>query len=425
MPFYNNLNIGGALDSNHIYYNITVQDSTSGTGEVVGGVPTELPTSGKELIYTFNESRAQPYLIRPEDYFVSVVRFTLDSVNLPVFIPTPVVGQADVTKLIYTVTLMGPGGDVFQQPVYWIPDYRAEPAPAGPVTNALISPPIPYYYCYSYVHFVDLINLALADLAIQYATTIGPANIGIPYVYFDPETSLFQLGGNVESYRTDSEGNPLSANNLNIYFNTPLLNLMSSLPASYVANKVLDSNGNIVLQADYKMILSTGSNTPYTNTQPYVNNVRLRKTIPILPDVYDVFAIQEYETLSLWTPVTGVIFKTTLLSTAPENMATPVVYQNNNQNINAGLQNAEVLNILADFYDVKVTGTTYKPYIYYEPSGEYKLTELYGKQPVNAIDIQVFWRDTFGNLVPFYLSPGASSTIKILFRKKIFNSKKI
>jgi len=424
MPFYNNLNIGGALDSNHIYYNISVQDNTSGTGAVINGVPEELPTNNRELKYTFNESRAQPYLTRPEDYFVSVVRFTLDSVNLPVFIPTPVIGQADVTKLIYTVTLKGPTGGVIQKPVFWIPDYRAEPAPAGPVTNALISPPIPYYYCYSYVHFVDLINDALAAAAIEYSQAVGP-DTPPPYVYFDPETSLFQIGGPVDTYRTDSEGNPLSLNGMSVFFNAPLLNLMSSLPASYVANTVTDFNGDIVLQADYKMILSTGSNVPYASTQPYVTNVRLRKTFGVLDDVYDVFAVQEYETLSLWTPLTGVIFKTTLLSTAPENMATPVVYQNNNQNINAGRQNAEVLNILADFYDTKVTGTTYKPFIYYEPSGEYKLTELYGKQPVNAIDIQVFWRDTFGNLVPFYLSPGATSTIKILFRKKIFNSKKI
>jgi hypothetical protein len=424
MPFYNNTNIGGALDSNHIYYNISVQDNTSGTGPIVDGVPTELPTNDRELIYTFNEARAQPYLIKPEDYFVTVIRFTLDSVNLPVFIPVPVLNQPDVTKLIYTVTLQAPNGKVFQRPVFWVPDYRAEPAPPGPVTNSLISPPIPYYYCYSYVHFVDLINDSLSQLTLQYTNEIG-IDPGLPYVYFDPETSLFQLGGPVDSYRTDSEGNPLSANNVNIFFNTPLLNLMSSLPASYVAGKVLDPNGDVVLQADYKMVLSTGSNVPYTNPQPYVTNVRLRQSYNDPTVIYDVFAVQEYETLSLWTPVTGIIFKTTLLSTAPENMATPVVYQNNNQNLNAGKQNAEVLNILADFYDTKVTGTTYKPYIYYEPSGEYKLTELYGKQPVNAIDIQVYWRDTFGNLVPFYLSAGATSTIKILFRKKIFNSKKI
>lgn len=422
MPFYNNTNIGGALDSNHIYYNISVQDINSGTGPIVNGVPTELPTNDRELVYTFNEARAQPYLIKPEDYFLSVVRFTLDSPNLPVFIPVPIVGQADVTKLIYTVTIIGPDGTPYQEAVKWIPDYQAVVAPIGPVTQSMISPPLPYYYCYSYTHFVNLINAALELASIRYSQATG-IPIDQPVVYYDPETYLFQLSADVRSFRTDSEGNPLSTENMNIYFNVPLLNLMSSLPAKYVANTVLDPNGNVILQADYKMILSTGSNVPGNSGQPYVTNVRLRP-VSITP-IYDVFAIQEYQTLSLWSPVTGIIFKTSLLTTAPENIATPVVYQNNNQNINAGKQNADVYNILVDFYDVRKEGTTYKPYIFYEPTGEYKLTDLYGKQPINEIDIQVFWRDTFGNLVPFYLPIGGTSTIKILFRKKIFNSKKI
>jgi hypothetical protein len=420
MPFYNNTNVGGALNANHIYYNISVQDNNSGTGNVVNGVPEELPTNGKELVYTFNEARAQPYLIKPEDYFVSVVRFTMDSPNLPLFIPVPVVGQNDVDKLIYTVTIMGTDNKPYQSPVYWVADNTTIEPPVGPVTNSMISPSIPYYYCYSYQHFVDLINLALSR-AINDYNTANRTDYKPPYIYFDASTYLFQLGGNVDVYRTDSKGAPLSTGALNIFFNVPLLNLLSSLPASYVANTVTVANTFSNLQMDYKMILSTGSNIAGNTNQPFVSNVRPN----IVNEGYDVYAVQEYETLALWTPVTGIIFKTTLLSTAPENMATPVVYQNNNQNINAGRQNAEVLNILADHYAPTATGSDYSPYIYYEPTGEYKLTDLYGKQPVNSIDIQVYWRDKFGNLVPFYLAIGATSTLKILFRKKIFNSNKI
>jgi len=420
MPFYNNENVGGALNANHIYYNISVQDNNSGTGNVVSGVPEELPTNGKELVYTFNEARAQPYLIKPEDYFVSVVRFTMDSPNLPLFVPVPVVGQNDVNKLIYTVTIMGTDNIPYQSPVYWVADNTTIQPPVGPVTNSMISPSLPYYYCYSYQHFVDLINLALSyainDYNGAHETSFTP-----PYVYFDPDTYLFQLGGDVKRYRTNSKGEPSSGNNLSIFFNVPLLNLLSSLPASYVANQVVVANTYSNLQMDYKMILSTGSDVNIALTQPYVTNVRNN---PINGNT-DVYAVQEYETLALWTPVTGIIFKTTLLSTAPENMATPVVYQNNNQNINAGRQNAEVLNILADDYAPTASGSDYNPYIFYEPTGEYKLTDLYGKQPVNSIDIQVYWRDRYGNLVPFYLAIGATSTLKILFRKKIFNSNKI
>lgn len=420
MPFYNNENVGGALNANHIYYNISVQDVRSGTGGISGGVPTEVATNGNELVYTFNESRAQPYLIKPEDYFLSVVRFTMDSPNLPVFIPIPVVGQNDVNKLIYTITLMDAGGVPYQSPVYWKSDNLFIKTPVGPVTNSMISPSIPYYYCNSYQHFIDLINETFQSLISSY-NSANKTSYDPPYIYFDANTKLFQLGGNVDVYRTDSKGDVLAPGVINIFFNVPLLNLLSSLPASYVAGTVLDSGGAVVLQADYKMILSTGSDVAGLTGQPVVNNVRLNA----LSGNTDVYAVQEYETLPLWTPVTGIIFKTTLLSTAPENMATPVVYQNDNQNINAGRQNAEVLNILADHYAPTESGSDYSPYIYYEPTGEYKLTDLYGKQPVDSIDIQVYWRDRFGNLVPFYLALGATSTIKILFRKKIFNSNKI
>jgi hypothetical protein len=424
MPFYNNINVAGSLNSNHIYYNISVQNNGSGTDISSNGIPTEVASNGQELIYTFNESRAAPYLARPCDYFLSVVRFTIDSPNLPVFIPVPIVGQSNVNKTIYTVTIMGASNIPYKESVIWIPDNKYIPVPPGPVTQKMISPSSPYYYCYSYQHFVDCINIALAAAAT--AAGITSAAGGPPYIYFDANTRLFQLGGALSLYRTKTDGDILAPGTHNIFFNVPLLNLLSSLPAKYVAGKVTVAGPNDNKQMDYKMILSTGSDIAGLTGQPYITNVRRRPfpTAPI-PNQNDVFAIQEYSTLSLWSPVTAILFKTTLLMTAPENMSTPIVYQNNNQDINETSQNAEILNILVDHYAPLTDGTEYKPYIYYEPTGEYKLTDLYGREPVDAIDIQVYWRDSFGNLVPFYLGLGCSSTLKILFRKKIFNSDKI
>jgi hypothetical protein len=416
MPFYNNVNVAGSLNSNHIYYNISVQDNGSGTDISSNGVPTELASNNQELIYTFNESRAAPYLARPCDYFLSVVRFTIDSPNLPVFIAQPVVGQSDVNKTIYTVTLMKADGVPHKASVMWKPDNLYAPTPVGPVTQKMISPSLPYYYCNSYQHFVDCINDALA-------TAAASASVNAPYVYFDATTHLFQLGGEVSIYRTKSDGTILSPGTTNIYFNVPLLNLLSSLPCKYVAGTVTVTSGDNK-QLDYKMILSTGSDVAGLTGQPYITNVR-KRPFPLSPVINDVYAIQEYSTLSLWSPITAILFKTTLLSTAPENMATPIVYQNNNQDMNELSQNAEILNILVDHYAPLTEGTEYKPYIYYEPTGEYKLTDLYGREPVDAIDIQVYWRDSFGNLIPFYLGLGCSSTLKILFRKKLFNSDKI
>jgi hypothetical protein len=68
-----------------------------------------------------------------------------------------------------------------------------------------------------------------------------------------------------------------------------------------------------------------------------------------------------------------------------------------------------------------VRGDESKPSIQYSPQGEYRLIDLQSNAPINNIEISVFWRDQYGILHPFVLEPGCFSSLKILFRKKIFN----
>ena len=398
--------VGGALDSDHLYYNITFSNDNTGTDVDVSGNIVELSTQGKDLVFNFTQTRAQPYLSRPKDYYLSVVRFTIESPNLPVFIAQPIVGESNVDKTIYSITIADTSGNFYQQNVKWVPQDLTQPIPPSPVTQGHVSPALPYYYCYSYNHFIKCINDTFS-----YIFTLNMLPGTPPYMYFDATTKLFQLGGDVNLYRTKIDGSPLGS--YSIIFNTELLNLFSSLPATYIANVIPNRP-----LTDYVMILSTGSDVPTAAPQPYINFVRPN----VLASTNDVYSLQEYVTLPLWTPVTAIMFKTSLLSVAPENMATPIVYENGTQNINAGKQNAEIFNMLIDHYSPLTDGTEYKPYIYYEPTGEYKLTDLYGEKEVNAIDISVFWRDNFGNLIPFKIGIGCSATIKIMFRKKTFNS---
>jgi hypothetical protein len=410
-------NTAGTLDSTHIYYNINYTNPASGS-EFENGNIVELPTNDKELVFNFNQNRAAAYLQRPDDYYLSVVRFTVESPNLPVFIAQPIQGSTNPNATIYTITLMDSNNIPYQSPVYWIPQDKTTKPPNTPIEFSSISPTNPYYYCYSYSYFTECINKTLDYL---WTTNFSGRPGEGPYLYFDANTNLFTLGGPVGSFRTSSTGVPITGDTgiINIYFNGPLLNLLSSLPASYVAGKVTVATSYSNLQMDYLMILSTGSDVPSASpTQPYVSNIRLNS----FSNQTDVYATQEYNTLPLWTPLTSIVFKTSLLTTNPEIRGTPVIYSDNNQNINAGLQNADILNVLSEHSVPLLTGTEYKPFIYYEPTGEYKLTDLYGRDPIYGIDISVFWRDSFGNLVPFKIGIGSSATIKILFRKKTFNA---
>jgi hypothetical protein len=410
-------NTAGVLDSDHIYYNINYTNAESGSSIDESGNIVQLPTDRKDLVFNFNQSRAAPYIQCPEDYYLSVIRFTIESPNLPLFTVQPIQGlDSDIT--IYTVTIMGTDGNPFKRQVRWTPEDSRLADPGSPSTYKIGDPIDPYYYCYSYAYFITCVNDALAYC---WATELGENILNSPYVYFDVETNLFTLGGPVDFFRTNNNGEAFSST-FSIYFNIPLYNLLASLPAKYVSKTItVTQPGKDNSQMDYRMILSTGSSLPPGDTQPYIINTRNNPYTANL----DVYATQEYSTLPLWTPITSIVFKTSLLTTNPEIIGTPVVYVDGTRNINAGRQNADILNTLSEHsVDLKY-GTEYKPFIYYEPSGEFKLTDLYGKNPIQDIDISVFWKDNFGNLIPFRLGIGCSSTIKILFRKKTFNSDKL
>jgi len=410
-------NTAGVLDSDHIYYNINYTNPESGSSVDENGTIVQLPTDRKDLVFNFNQSRAAPYIQCPEDYYLSVIRFTIESPNLPLFTVQPIQGLAsDIT--IYTVTIRTvQTGVIAKRQIRWTPQDSRLADPGSPSTYKIGNPIDPYYYCYSYSYFIECVNEALEYC---WVTKLSENATNVPYVYFDVETNLFTLGGPVDFFRTDNNGEGFTGT-YEIFFNTPLYNLLASLPAKYVSKKITVPGPGDNSQMDYRMILSTGSNLLPNVTQPYIINTRINPYSTNL----DVYATQEYSTLPLWTPITSIVFKTSLLTTNPEIIGTPVVYVEGDRNVNAGRQNADILNVLSEHsVDLKY-GTEYKPFIYYEPSGEFKLTDLYGKNPIQDIDISVFWKDNFGNLIPFKLGIGCSSTIKILFRKKTFNSDKL
>lgn len=413
MPFNALARLAGTPASDHIYYNITISDDKTGTVSSSTGAVVEQPTQGSDLPLVFNQIRATPYLLRPEEYYLTVIRFTIETPSFPLFVPLALVGQADVNKTVYSITLRY-NNTSYTRPVIWIPQDNTVVKPSGPVRQTDVSPASPYYYCYSYQHFADCINNSFKSASDAINIDIGANVFTPPYLQYDALTNLFTLGGNVNFYRTASDGGVIGP--VSIFFNAELYNLFASLPYIYTA-------GKYGLQLDYQLLLTTGTNVPTASPQPYITNIRKNNLYPLI--VNDVISVQEYQTLSLWCPVKSLIFKTNLLSTAPEIMATPAVYEDGDFNINGAKQNADILNVMIDYVPQLDKGTEYKPYIFYQPNGEYKLTDLYGKTPVDAIDISVFWKDCFGNLIPFTLSASSSATIKILFRKKRFNSTKV
>ena len=89
--------------------------------------------------------------------------------------------------------------------------------------------------------------------------------------------------------------------------------------------------------------------------------------------------------------------------------------------IQAG-SSANVFPIISDFAVPFAPGNTYVPDITYQPSGEYRLIDLYGESPQKQIDISVYWRDQYGLLHPFLVGSGCTGSLKIMFRSKQYNN---
>jgi hypothetical protein len=75
-------------------------------------------------------------------------------------------------------------------------------------------------------------------------------------------------------------------------------------------------------------------------------------------------------------------------------------------------------NIITDFA-VGIDGSNqYRPNMLFSIQSEYRLIDMYSMVNLNRIDITVYWKSSYGDLIPLHLNPGCSASIKILFRNR-------
>lgn len=121
-------------------------------------------------------------------------------------------------------------------------------------------------------------------------------------------------------------------------------------------------------------------------------------------------------------PIQAIVFSSTLLPVVNENVGTPSILNGTSTSVIQAGSSANVFPIISDFAIPFSAGNTYVPDITYQPSGEYRLIDLYGESPAKQIDISVYWRDQYGLLHPFLVGSGCSGSLKIMFRAKNYNN---
>jgi hypothetical protein len=127
---------------------------------------------------------------------------------------------------------------------------------------------------------------------------------------------------------------------------------------------------------------------------------------------------QDNSTVGLFNPVQSIVFTSSLLPIVQSVVGNTKIFNF----YNAQFQNNNSAPIITDFVVPYSATNQFRPNLEYTPSGEYRLIDLYGLTPLQAIEITVQWRDMFGVFHPFLLNSGCSAQLKIMFRRKDFGN---
>ena len=351
---------------------------------------------------SFTQTRNKPFLYKPDDYYLSVVRFQIDTNSLPVFAPFIQFNQNNRDLTIYSVTLSWTNPiapfQTFNQRNYiiWSPQDLASPIPQPPsiTQNKFQDDSGGYYYAYNYSYFLQLINDTFVACYNQLNIQVILAGLTLPTIYspvmtWNTDKGIAVINADVLGYDNTA------LNYISIYFNLPMYNLFSSMPA------YLES-GTSALGKNYRIDTSSFGNSTVIG-------------FPFYAPTYNALQVfQETPVLSLWSPVNGIVITSNTLPINSTNIANPCVFLNGIPTNNNG-NNSNVSPVITDF---QAPDGQYKNSITYIPSAQYRYIDLTGNGPLYTIDINIYWRNKAGQYIPFRLSSGCTAFIKILFQKK-------
>ncbi len=417
-------NIVEKYNDDHIYYNIDIR-------------PYENSALGAKVA-SFVDNRSDPIIGKPKDYHLSVIRASITALSIPIFIfktiRNPITGNYSPNNAFYGFTLRDTAtGTNFQRFIQFVPQYIY-----------FSSNVIQHYYIFSFQHFINMMNSAIA-LAFTDLKTAIPANpcTQPPYFIYNntDETIDFicqkQFIGNIrffwnqESFRFFENYNVtylgfnqvagcdiemVIQNNKNnchcecpIYLTIGTTNgvatitsaglFSSALDGSIVSGPGIPSNAIATFNNVNQMTLSMNATATATITAKF-ENCNLLKIIP------------DYQTTYLWSDVKSIILTSSLLPVKEE--FTP--------SLNEASEDSSQ-RILTDFEPPFSIGEQIRGYYQYVPTAEYRRIDLKGINALSNFDLNVFWKSKTGEIYPIYLIPGSSPiSVKVLFERKLKKS---
>ena len=326
----------------------------------------------------YRETRTSPILSIPSEWYMSVIRFDVDTSLIPINIPIMVTNS--IIETLSQITIFS--DDIrYTQTIDYSPDAEQ---------------PFPYSFpaIYNYSFFLGAINEALSELFIDAGLT-GFS----PYFFYDPVTQLISLyiDNNFISIEQGGGGAEIL---LNPYLQKYLTNF------TYTINN--EPPTSITDPLFYFLVTDTKDDIYLPNGG---NRQGLPKTIQEFKgDLYQV--IQTAPGINSWNSLRSILLTSSSLPFRTEFIpSTPTKASN--------YISSNIFPILIDhLVPQQDNPATERNIVEFLPTAQFSYIDLVGTFPLNSIDFKFYWTDFQGNIYPLFLSLNGGLSIKILFEKK-------
>lgn len=376
--------INNNSDLSHIYYSLNIFNNNTGFDKTGAVIPIR-----SSVPCIFNQMREHAFLDNPSDYAVTFVKFSLDSNSFPNQIVQPIAGLPINGDNSYdTVFSIGLGDSTNMVPVTWIPaDSELQPPTSAgqPLNVSMISDE--YFWNYSYQYFIDRVNIALSAQSITEGALA-------PFFKYDSVTGLISLYCIAKT---------------KLFLNEQLYNLLSGFTYKYqlINDKPI-----------YELILTyIGIDSDPEYAKYYANSVNFGTVPPSIDPnaaVNYYVTTQSYKSTQLWNPAVSLVFTSKTLGVVSDDISEPYIY---GINPNESSNNANVSNSIFEYLLARRADPTINDLDF-----NYLFKDLLSNEPQKDLVIEIFWKDDFGSLHPFYIESGSNSNIKLLFRKDNFET---
>lgn len=363
----------------NIYVNVTMNDRNSENRS-------EFNVAG---IAEYRVTKTIPILSKCNDYYCSIIRFSIPLNYVPLFIMPIVPNQANsnLTPFIIGITT---GGLDFPQPVIYETKILPIPAPAQNQPTQVITP---YYFVFEYQLLIDIVNTALANAFVA-SGLVG----NTPYFYLDTNSGQIKLVVDIANFAPTQTGAVSPVPLATIFMNADLQVFFSAFSGAFVG---INPNGRDfvfdLVRFGAGAVIGNGSDV---NIPPF--------NIPIVA-LQKQFS-QEYTVLPLWSSLKKILITTNTIPIVSE--YTPA----NNPGNNSGI--SSTLPIITDFIPQIERPGDSRSIAFYNPTAQYRLVDLQSSEQLNTIDLKIFWQDIADNVYPLLISKYQQANIKLGFFKK-------